>query len=191
MELVAQNFEAYPLDSRAYRNLWPLLEQCRKLHFTGQIGEKNNNQITLDFDKRFAAMLVDHGATKIGLTLSMGVEQDYDFAFDYNRKRVAVEVEKSNREKILYDILKSHIYLKEDADFAMLVLPKNYAHRHGEWDLFDMGKERYKLCLNYNFGQRENFDRILLVGYEQTTSEGEPLTAQLRDKLISNWRNSA
>ncbi len=95
-------------------------------------------------------------------------------------------MEKANREKILYDILKCHMYLSGDAAFALLVLPKNYPHRHGEWDLFATGVARYRQCLDFGFGTPKTFDRILIVGYEQATADGERLTGQIRSRLIAS-----
>ena len=66
------------------------------------------------------------------------------------------------------------------------MLPKNYPHRHGEWDLFATGVARYRQCLDFGFGTPETFDRILIVGYEQATADGERLTGQLRSRLIAN-----
>ena len=185
MELIACRFEAYPATSSAFGALRPLLDRCDEVRFSGRIGEKNNNQVTLDFDDRLRDTFCGHGATETELSLPDGVAKEYDFAFDFAGHRVAVEVEKANREKILYDILKCHMYLSGDAALALLVLPKNYPHRHGEWDLFATGVTRYRKCLDYGFGTPETFDRILIVGYEQATADGERLTGQVRSRLIA------
>lgn len=185
MELIARRFEAYPATSSAFGALRPLLERCDEVRFSGRIGEKNNNQITLDFDDRLRDTFCGYGAIETELSLPDGVAKEYDFAFDFAGHRVAVEVEKANREKILYDILKCHMYLSGDAAFALLVLPKNYPHRHGEWDLFATGVARYRHCLDFGFGNPETFDRILIVGYEQATADGERLTGQVRSRLIA------
>jgi hypothetical protein len=185
MDLIASRFETYPATSSAFGALRPLLNRCDEVRFSGRIGEKNNNQITLDFDDRLRDVLCGLGATEAELSLPEGVAKEYDFAFDFAGHRVAVEVEKANREKILYDILKCHMYLSGDAAFALLVLPKNYPHRHGEWNLFATGVNCYRQCLDYAFGTRETFDRILIVGYDQATADGERLTAQVRSRLIA------
>lgn len=185
MDLIARRFEVYPATSSAFGALRPLLERCDEVRFSGRIGEKNNNQITLDFDDRLRDTFCGYGAIETELSLPDGVAKEYDFAFDFAGHRVAVEVEKANREKILYDILKCHMYLSGDAAFALLVLPKNYPHRHGEWDLFATGVARYRQCLDCGFGTPETFDRILIVGYEQATADGERLTGQVRSRLIA------
>ncbi len=191
MDLIARQFDAFPETSSAYGALRPLLERCDEVRFSGRIGEKNNNQITLDLDERLCDALCGHGATETELSLPEGVAKEYDFAFDFAGHRVAVEVEKANREKILYDILKCHMYLSGDATFALLVLPKNYPHRHGEWDLFATGVARYLQCVDFGFGTPETFDRILIVGYEQATADGERLTGQIRSRLIASRTGAA
>ncbi len=191
MDLIARRFEAYPPTSSAFSALWPLLDRCNQVRFSGRIAETNSNQVTLDFDDRLRDALCGLGATAIELSLPDGVTKEYDFAFDFAGHRVAVEVEKANREKILYDILKCHMYLSGDAAFALLVLPKNYPHRHGEWDLFATGVARYRQCLDFGFGMPETFDRILIVGYEQATADGERLTGQVRSRLIASRPGAA
>jgi hypothetical protein len=99
---------------------------------------------------------------------------------------VVVEVEKANREKILYDFLKFHMYLQNGADLGLLFLPKNYSHRSGEWDLFDCGKTRHQQARDYGFGSQSILDRILIVGYQQCTIEGVPLDRKVRASLIAS-----
>ena len=45
------------------------------------------------------------------------IKKEYDFAFSFAGKLIVVEVEKANREKILYDYLKFHMYLKTGLTF--------------------------------------------------------------------------
>ena len=82
-------------------------------------------------------------------------------------RSVAVEIEKANREKILRDILKCHMYLHAGADFAIVGLPKNYSHSNGVWNLFEFGVQRFNECRAYGFGTTDKLGRILLLGYEQ------------------------
>jgi hypothetical protein len=186
MELITDLSAAYPETSSAFDALWPLLKRCVDVRYTGRISEKNSHQVTLDFDDRLRDVLWRNGATEIALSLPQGMRKEYDFAFDFAGHRVAVEIEKTNKWKIFYDILKCHMYLRRDATFALLVLPKNYAHGGDEWDLYTDGVNWYRQCLESGFGTRETFDRILIVGYEQMTQDGERLTHQIRRRLIEN-----
>lgn len=185
MELIAQNFECFPTDSGAYRELRPLLLSCTEVRFPYSIGDTNSNQFTFGFDDRLKAQLITCGAVETQFEMPAEIKKEYDFAFSFAGRLVVVEVEKANREKILYDYLKVHMYLKSGADFSILFLTKNYAHRLGEWNLFDWGVKRYRQCLEFGFGNSQLFDRMLLVGYEQCTVEGIPLSSRVRASLIA------
>lgn len=89
-----------------------------------------------------------------------------------------MEVEKANREKILRDLLKCHIYLAAGADFAVVGLPRNYAHTRGVWNLFEFGIERYEECRAYGFGTAEKLDKILLLGFEQYEAATDQLLSR-------------
>jgi len=186
MELIARNFEFFPQDSAAYEVLRPILGGCKEVRFTYSIGERNNNQFTFEFDSKLKEKLLECGGQPAQLELPPEILKEYDFAFSFGGKLVVVEVEKANRDKILYDFLKFHMYLRHGADFALLFLPKNYSHRSGKWDLFDWGKTRYQQSRDFGFGSPSIFDRILVVGYEQCTTEGVVLNSKVRASLIAN-----
>ena len=185
MELIARRFEAFPATSSVFDTLRPLIERCDEARFSGRIDEKNNNQIALKFDDRLRDAFCAHDVTEMELSLPQGVAKEYDFAFDFAGHCVTIEEEKANREKILCDILKCCMYLRGDADFGLLGLPKNYPHRHGEWDQFAAGKVRYRQCLDFGFGTPDTFDRIPIVGCERATAGGERLTGQVRSRQIA------
>jgi len=137
-----------------------------------------------DFDEQMEKALLAHGAKPCDLRLPAEIPQELDFAFAFGGRSVAVEIEKANREKILRDILKCHMYLHAGADFALVVLAKNYPHKHGVWNLFDFGVQRFSECRTYGFGTAEKLDRILLLGYEQfAASTDKPLSKATRQKM--------
>ena len=189
MKLLARHFEIYPEGNLAARELGPLLKSLRSVAFSGAIGARNSNQITSDLDDRLEDAFAELGCGQTRLTLADDVSKEYDFTFEHRKKKVVVEVEKANKEKILYDILKCHMYLSA-ADFALLFLPKNYPHSSGEWRVFKCGVDRYRQCLQYGFGAPGKFDRILLVGYEQAAEDGQRLTPDLRRRLIDKNRRA-
>ena len=130
---------------------------------------------------RRVLMSVADGRSPFELHLPPNVPQELDFAFAFGGRSVAVEIEKANREKILRDILKCHMYLHAGADFALIALPKNYSHTHGVWNLFDFGVQRLSECLAYGFGTPDTFDRILLLGFQQfVASTNAPLSQKTR-----------
>jgi hypothetical protein len=62
-----------------------------------------------DFDRALQTALITARAAPLDLRLPLSPPQEIDFAFSYGGHKVAVEIEKANREKILRDILKFHM----------------------------------------------------------------------------------
>ncbi len=182
----ASGFEFCLPDSEAGRHLTPLFSKMNRVDFQFHVADPtvNQGQMTADFDDALKRSLLAAGADHCHLPLPREIPQELDFAFSYNGKAVAVEIEKANREKILRDLLKSHMYLRSGADFALIVLPRNYPHTHGIWYLFAFGAARYQECLKYGLGSPESLGRGLLVGYTQYDAEtGEKLSAATRQRM--------
>lgn len=186
----ADNFELYPKDGKAARLLAPLFSGVRRIDFLFSVDDPkvNQGQMTSSFDTALESALRVGGAMPLKLLLPLGVPQELDFAFTFGGRTVAVELEKANREKILRDFLKCHIYLHAGAHFAVVVLPRNYAHKHGVWNLFEFGVKRYNECRTYGFGTADKLGRILLLGFDQH----EAATNRLLTKAIrEQWRAKA
>jgi hypothetical protein len=182
----ASDFEVFPREGSAYAQLSPLLLSLQKVDFTLRVDDPsmNQGQMTSDFDESLARALGECGAQSFNFQLPESIPQDFDFAFTYNGAKVAVEIEKANREKILRDILKCHMYLKAGADFAVVGLPKNYAHKLGVWDLFDFGVERFSECATYEFGIPDKLSKILLLGFNQyEATSGRLITKREREEM--------
>jgi hypothetical protein len=182
----AANFEFYPNDGEASRHLAPLFNRLRRIDFTFRVNDPavNQGQITSDFDIALEGALGAGGATPCDLPLPQGVPQELDFAFTFGGRTVAVEIEKANREKILRDFLKCHIYLHSGADFGVVALPRNYAHTRGAWNLYQFGVERYNECRTYGFGTADKLGRILLLGFDQhETATNRPLSVTTRGEM--------
>jgi hypothetical protein len=165
----ATNFEIHPRDREAAQHLSPLFNRLARIDFTFRVDDPtvNQGQTACDFDCALEKALLARGATTSTLPMPPGVPQELDFAFAFGGRTVAVEIEKANREKILRDILKCHIYLQAGADYAVVALPRNYAHKYSVWNLFQFGIERYDECQAYGFGTEEKLNRILLLGFDQ------------------------
>ena len=165
----ATNFELHPSTGEAARHLKLLLLGLGRIDFSFNVADAsaNQGQASCDFDRALKRPLHARGASTFNLTLPPGVPQELDFAFSLESRTVGVEIEKANREKILRDILKCHIYLHAGADFALVALPKNYAHKHGVWNLFQFGVERYDECRTYGFGSPDTLEKNLLLGFDQ------------------------
>lgn len=191
MELIARNFECYPVDSSVHRLVCPLIADLNEVRFPVKVGERNSNQLKYDFDLRLESGLLAQGTIQANIKLPLHIKQQYDFAFSFGGKQVVVEVEKANWEKILRDLLKFHVYFQHGADFALLFLPKCYPHSNGESENFKLGQELYKQCLEFGFGQEARFDRILLIGYDQFTENGEGFTSAVRHRLIKEQNKNS
>jgi len=180
------NFETYPREGLAYGLLSPLLGQLKRVDFVLRVVDplKNQGQMDSNLDQSLESSLLALGASSADWALPDLVQQELDFAFKYADSIVAVEIEKANREKILRDILKCHMYLRFGADFAVVALPRNYPHKHGVWDLFDFGVQRLKECNAYGFGTAENLGRVLLLGFQQfDAATNEPLSVETRRRM--------
>ena len=184
----ARDFELHPKRGTAFEHLEQLFRRLDRVDFVLRVQDaaKNQGQMESDFDQKLELALRSLGTVSWPIILPSEVPQELDFAFSYSERTVAVEVEKSNREKILRDILKCHIYLQSGADFAIVALPRNYPHTHGIWNLFEFGAQRFNECQNYGFGTPDKLDRILLLGFTQfDASTGEPLTMMSRQRMRS------
>lgn len=182
----AANFELYPKASEAHQHLAPLLNSIVRVEFVLCVADPNSNQgqMASTFDAELEKSIMCLGASPIDFKLPATIPQELDFAFSYVGYKVAVEIEKANREKILRDFLKCHMYLHSGADFTLVALPINYPHKHGVWNLFEFGVQRYKECLAYGFGTPDSLGRILLLGFEQFcgTTNGS-LSCKSRDRM--------
>ncbi|MSP38818.1 MAG: hypothetical protein EXR70_10045 [Deltaproteobacteria bacterium] len=119
MELIACNFECFPIGSPADRLLGPLIAGLNEVRFPVTVGARNSHQLTYDFDPRLEARLLAQGTIQAEFKLPPHIKQKYDFAFSFGDKQVVVEVEKANWEKILRDLLKFHTYFQHGADLAL------------------------------------------------------------------------
>lgn len=182
----ASDFQLFPGQGEAFDLLNPLIRGMRNITYSFQVKDpsKNQGQMTSDFDDQLQRAFLSQGANEYNLSLPSDMRQELDFTFEYKGHSVAVEIEKTNREKILRDILKSHMYLYYGADFALLVLPENYPHSHGCWDLFEFGADMYSKCRQYGFGTLDKLSRILLLGFTQYDAmNNERLSSQIRQQM--------
>ncbi|HWF18718.1 MAG TPA: hypothetical protein VG754_05595 [Verrucomicrobiae bacterium] len=179
----AAGFELFPKTGDAFVHLSPLISHLIRVDFSLTVNDPTTNQgqMSSDFDKKFEESLRMLGAVSSTFMMPSEAAQELDFTFRYQGKNIAVEIEKTNREKILRDILKCHIYLHAGADFTVIVLPANYPHKLGMWNLFEFGVQRLSECETYGFGTPDKLNRILLLGFKQYDAKtGEALSTMSR-----------
>jgi hypothetical protein len=182
----ATNFEFCDPENPAGKHLIPLFSKMERVDFHFHVANPsvNQGQMRADLDDALKISLLTAGANDCPFPLPREIAQELDFTFAFHGRTVAVEIEKANREKILRDLLKSHMYLNHGADFALIVLPRNYPHALGIWDLFSFGVARYRECLKYGLGTPESLGRVLLVGYTQYDAQtGEKLNTATRQRM--------
>jgi hypothetical protein len=175
----AEAFEVYPEEGEAFEHLAALLRGLKRVDFTLRVDAPavNQGQMDSDFDEALKKELLAAGAQS--LELKLGIPQKHDFAFTYRERTVAVEIEKANREKILRDVLKCHMYLHAGVDFAIIGLPKNYPHTRDVWNLYRFGVERLSECKTYGFGMADKLGRILLLGFNQHEASSNRLLCKV------------
>jgi hypothetical protein len=184
----ASAFEVYPKEGEAFEHLSPFLIGLKRVDFTLRVDDPsvNQGQMVSDFDAALEKALLEAGAQSSAFRLPLELPQQHDFAVTYRGWTFAVEVEKTNREKILRDLLKCHMYLHSGVDFAVIALPKNYPHRLGIWDLFQFGVDRFRECRTYGFGTTENLGRILLLGFNQYRASDNRALCQITRQEMRN-----
>jgi hypothetical protein len=129
---------------------------------------RNSYQKDSSLDSDIKKYLLDNGNKLINPNFPQcPINIAYDFALRIGDKNVVFEIEKANKEKILYDYLKAHIYMDYGIDNVVIIAPKNWVHAHGTYDLFKVAKERISLCYQYQMGNEKKLKKILIVGFTQ------------------------
>jgi len=187
-KLVATNWTFHPTDNLAATVLSPILSKLPQIEFDITIGDRNSNSISSNLDEKIKNTFLSHGAVDDQISLIDDLSKEYDFVVSYNGFKIVAEIEKTNREKIMYDFLKCHMYLNSGASLAVLFLPTKYLHASGYWHLYGDGKKRFEQCLKYDFGLSFYFRRMLLVGYDQLLPDGTPMTKTVRKEWIKKRR---
>lgn len=165
------------------------LHATKELEFYGEVkSPRNNYQITSDFDITWIERMTGHTAWKkiAGPSSSgkSGIEYDPvsktfrqvvaipdikpDIILSNDKETVVVEIEKSSRKNIWFDFVKIVLLIEQQAaDFGLLLVPRNYAHKLGIWDLFREASY-YRWCLiQFVRVNPELFSKLAIVGYTQ------------------------
>lgn len=143
-------------------------------------GPQNSWQMNSSMDDALIANFIAKGQKHALLNLPDDVSKRADFVTTIAGDTVVFEIEKANWEKIFYDFLKFHIYFAAGAQSAVMLAPCGWAHQAGEKDVFHIACERYDQALKYGMGTREQFGRILIVGFRQFF-DGQPYDANQRN----------
>jgi hypothetical protein len=148
--------------------LLAILRRLKGLEYTFECrGPRNSYQLNSSFDESMRQRLLASGGREFSFKPACPTSIDFDFALDLQGHRVVFEIEKTNKEKLLYDFLKMHMYLHSDIAAAVLVAPINWSHSGGVEDLFSLAQERFDLCNAYGMADASKTQRMLIVGVTQ------------------------
>lgn len=148
---------------------------------------KNNYQLSSFFDEALIQKAANMKMPNESLELPHDIAKEYDAVLKTRFGLIVVEVEKANWEKFLYDLLKAHIYLNHGAEYCCIILPENWAHQHGEMNVFLESSKRMDLAREYRCGDQRVLDRIFLVGFRQFW-KGTLLTQAAREQMREECR---
>jgi len=144
------------------------------MQFTGTIASAANAyQVNTDFDTALIARMIEVADWQSALLPALGQLGEIpsiqpDGLLRKDDVTVAIEVEKSNKKTIWFDIIKILMLVQQHAaDFGLLLVPRNYAHKHGEWDLFKEARF-YRWCL-LRFAKvgLDLLSKLAIIGYTQ------------------------
>jgi len=156
-----------------YKCIASIVEATQGMLFHGIIkSAANNYQIDVDFDYEWIKTVNTAGwKTKPLLDLRelrMIPNIQPDTLLTQDDITTVIEIEKSNKKTIWFDLIKILMIIGQNiAHFGLLVVPRNYAHKIGVWDLFSEARY-YKWC----FAQFAKVDscllsKIAILGYTQ------------------------
>ena len=150
------------------------IKATEEMEFDGTIkSSANNYQVSLDFDDTWVKRMTGTTAWQdkplavpADLLEIPGIQPDCLLA--KNGTTVVVEIEKANKKTIWFDIIKILMLIGEQAASAgLLLVPRNYAHRRGEWNLFNDARF-YRSCLiRFAKVNPELLSKLAIVGYTQ------------------------
>jgi hypothetical protein len=144
------------------------------MQFMGTIASAANSyQINTDFDVAWIERMTKVADWQITPLPALGELGEIpsiqpDGLLRKGRITVVIEVEKSNKKTIWFDITKILMLVGQDvADFGLLLVPRNYAHKLGEWDLFKEARF-YRWCLlRFARVSPELLSKLAIIGYTQ------------------------
>lgn len=148
----------------------------------------NNYQLNSNFDESVIGNAITAGFQECQINLPKALGKNFDAAFSTPYGKIVFEIEKSNWEKFLYDVLKAHIYLSHGADFCCIILPQNWAHSSNVKNVYEESRKRLNLACEYKCLNPEIQERIFLIGFNQYWN-GKLLDKDGRQKMRGECQN--
>jgi len=150
-----------------------IVEATQEIRFHGKIKTRQNNyQVDYDdFDSSWINALKSQGWIPQDLKkLQIKSKIKPDAVLSKNNLKVCVEIEKANKKTIWFDLMKIFMIVGEGvAEFGLLVVPRNHAHKIAVWDLFKEARY-YRWCLEQYAKVNDNLmSKVAIIGYTQKT----------------------
>ncbi len=160
-----------------------LKEMLCDLQYSGTLQNTNSRQLDIHFDGALFSELSKNNWTlektpKLNMpNFSEGKgNPEVDLIISSEKlggKKIVVEIEKGNKKTIWLDFIKMWMFMKaKKADYGLLICPVNYAHKHGEWNLFKEAKNIKKYLERFADVPKNKLNQIGIVGYTQMIKDG-------------------
>ena len=174
--------------------LLELLGNVFPLHYKmTNSSSKNSFQLNSTFDQELVARLLNQNVKQTSLEIPSEFSSGYTFDAAFilpGVGKVVVEVEKADHKKILYDLLKAHIYLRAGADCVVLLIPTARGRKGEVNRMFEIGRKRFTDCMRSGMMSEGATAKIFLVGFEQKyQNEGfnECHRKQIQEECRAYW----
>lgn len=146
------------------------------LRFTGRIKSRvNAYQVDLeDFDSAWKKRIIKNTSwqcKRLNINNINELKNTHikpDSLIINDSATVVVEIEKANKNNIWFDFVKIMAFITvRAADFGLLLVPRNYAHSGGIWNLFDEARCHRWWLIKFAGVSEDLFSKIAIIGYTQ------------------------
>lgn len=148
---------------------------------------RNNYQLNSDFDDAFSHAAQAAGWEPTTLLTPPDIARAHDGYFKYGELSIVVEIEKTNWEKFLYDLLKCHIYISSGANGCIILLPVNWPHKNGIKNIYHDCIPRLDVATKYHAIRPDVLGSLVVVGFEQMY-EGVRFNSEHRQSMRADCR---
>lgn len=142
------------------------------MSFDGVIeSEKNSYQMNINFDAIFFKKMRNTGWHSIStedIWDSHKVSKMVpDAIMAKDNTTLVIEIEKSNKWTIWFDFMKIFRINEDIANFGILIVPRNWPHSNGVYDLFKEARKYLWYINRYGKTEDKILSKIAIIGYTQ------------------------
>jgi len=167
-----------------------IIDILRTFKYGGETKASNSTQLDIYFDSALfdyfdskgwnckrnpiinSNVLGGHSGAEKADAIFQSKESDY---------AIVLEIEKANKKTLWFDFIKLWMYIETgQAHAGIIIVPLNYAHRHGVWNLFDEAVRCKYFLKRFANIPEEKLRLVGIIGYEQQI---------FRDGQYRNWNS--